>query len=259
MIFAARRRTLAAASIAIVFAMGAPGEATAEPPVVAVAANYTIAAERIAAAFTEKTGEEVKLTTGSTGKLYAQIRAGAPFAVMLSADAATPERLEAEGLAAKGSRFTYAFGQLVLWSADEGRFGDGLAAALNDPSVRHVAIANPDLAPYGAAAREALTALGLWEGVRPKIVMGENIGQTFALVESGAAAVGFVALSAVRPPGAPPQGSLIRVPKGAYAPIRQDAVLLLPGAEDETAKAFLAFLGGETARAITAAFGYGVE
>lgn len=253
----ARRQLFVAASLTL--ALGASGAFAAEPPVVAVAANFTAAAERIAGAFEAETGAEVKLTTGSTGKLYAQIRAGAPFAIMLAADAATPERLEAEGFAAPGSRFTYAVGQLVLWSAAEGRFGDDMAAALGDPSVKHIAIANPKLAPYGAAAQEALTAMGLWERVRPKIVMGENIGQTFAMVDSGAAAVGFVALSAARPPDADAKGSLLLVPADAYAPIRQDAVLLLPGVDDETAKAFFAFLGGETARAITASYGYGAE
>ncbi|WP_340109558.1 molybdate ABC transporter substrate-binding protein [Pikeienuella sp. HZG-20] len=260
MIGAARLRRLARLAAAAAFlALGPAGPAAAEPPLVAVAANFAGAAERISAAFTERTGFEIVLTTGSTGKLYAQIRHGAPYDAMLSADAATPERLEAEGLAIPGSRFTYAVGRLALWSAAPRRLENGAEAALTDPATRKVAIANPKLAPYGAAAEDALRAMGLWERLQPKIVMGENIGQTFAMVESGAADFGFVAASAVSAPGRAPRGSLFVVPADAYAPIRQDAALLLPGAEDDAAKAFLAFLRGAEGRAIAASFGYGVD
>lgn len=230
----------------------APLAQAAEAPLVAVAANFRTAAEAVRAAFTEETGLDVKLTTGSTGKLHAQIRAGAPFEIMLSADAKTPERLEAEGLAVAGTRFTYALGKLALGSADANRLKAGAGPALQDGDVLHIAIANPALAPYGEAAIEALEAMGLLEELQGKLVQGENVGQAFSMVKSGAAEIGFVAFSAA------PEAALALDP-ALYAPIRQDAVLLLPGADDEVAKAFLAFLKGEKAREIIAAFGYGVE
>ncbi|MEX2518770.1 MAG: molybdate ABC transporter substrate-binding protein [Paracoccaceae bacterium] len=248
----------AAAALFTLALLAAPARA-ADAPLVAVAANFAGAAEAIAAAYNAESGQEVRLTTGSTGKLYAQIRAGAPFAVLLSADAATPERLEAEGLAVAGSRFTYAIGQLALWSAAPGRVGEDIAATLADPSVLHIAIANPDLAPYGVAAREVLQSLGLWDELQPKIVMGQNIGQTLSLVDSGAAELGFVAVSALSVAGAAPKGSHFLVPADAHASIRQDAVLLLPGADDAAAEGFLAFLASDPGRAIAAEYGYAGE
>lgn len=226
---------------------------------VAVAANFAEAVEELAPIFEARTGHTLKATTGSTGKLYAQIVAGAPFQILLSADAATPERLEAEGMAVAGTRFTYAFGRLTLWSSDPARIMDDGKAALTAADLRHLAIANPDLAPYGMAARETLQSLGLWEEMQSKIVMGQNIGQTHSLVATGNAQLGFVALSAVMSPRAEAGGSQWKVPQALYSPIRQDAILLNPGAENEAARAFLAFLSSPEARVIIARYGYGLE
>ena len=247
---------------ALAFAMlslSAAGSAQAEEALVAVAANFAGAVEAIGKDFTKDTGHTIQVTTGATGKLYAQISEGAPFTILLSADAKTPAKLEGEGAAVPGTRFTYAVGRLSLWSADEARIGDDPKAALTSAETLHVAIANPDLAPYGVAAREALTAMGLWETIQPKIVMGENIGQTFSMVESGAAQMGFIATSAIEVPGSTPEGSRYDVPQSMFRPIKQDAILLKAGEGNEAAIAFLDYLKGDKAKTIISSFGYGTE
>ncbi len=244
------------AFLAALFAVGIPGSATADQAQFAVAANFAVVAEQLATAFKASSGHDIAITTGSTGKLYAQIAAGAPFDAMLSADAATPERLEKEGLAVAGTRFTYATGRLALWSLEPTLVGPDPAATLADARLIHLAIANPDLAPYGAAAQAALRSLGLYDAVKGKLVMAENIGQTHAMVKSGAASAGFVAVSALAGEKA---GSRWDVPQDLYEPIRQDAALLVHGANNEAARAFLAFLAGSEARAAIAAAGYGTD
>lgn len=248
-------RTLALAAWSLL----AGTSAQADEALVAVAANFAGTVEAIGGEFAKDTGHAIQVTTGATGKLYAQIGEGAPFAILLSADAKTPAKLEEEGKAVAGTRFTYAVGKLSLWSADSGRIGADPKAALTAADTLHVAIANPDLAPYGVAAREALTALGLWETIQPKIVMGENIGQTFSMVDSGAAQMGFVATSAVQAPGKEPKGSRYDVPQELFKPIRQDAALLKAGEGNAAATAFLDYLKGDKAKGIIASFGYGTE
>lgn len=232
--------------------------ASAEKVLIAVAANFVGAAEIIAQNFNRETGNEARITTGSTGKLYSQITEGAPFDVLLSADTATPARLETEGRAVPGSVFTYAVGKLSMWSADPTRIGPDPRTALADPDLRFVAIANPDLAPYGAAAREVLQSMDLWESLQDRIVQGQNIGQTFGLVQSGAAEIGFVARSALDAPGAASGGSRWDVPDRLFTPLRQDAALLSVGADNPAALAFLEYIAGSEARALITSFGYGV-
>lgn len=231
--------------------------AAADEALVAVAANFAGAADAISTEFTKVSGHHLQITTGATGKLYAQIAQGAPFAVMLSADAQTPARLEAENLAVAGTQFTYALGALTLWSGDADRIGSDPKAALQAADTLAIAIANPELAPYGVAARDALQALGLWDAVQAKIVMGENIGQTFAMVDSGAAQIGFVAASAVAV--GPARGSRWDVPQALFTPIRQDAILLAAGADNAAAVAFMGYLASDGAKAIVQSFGYGTE
>lgn len=237
------------------FAAVATGAAWADEVQVAVAANFASPMQQIAASFEKETGHKALISTGATGKFYAQIKNGAPFQVLLAADDDTPAKIEAEGLGVKGSRFTYAVGRLVLWSAKEGFVDDG-GKVLQSGSFNKVAIANPKLAPYGAAAVETLKHLDLFSAVEPKFVQGENIAQTYQFAASGNADLGFVALSQVMKDGKLTSGSAWVVPSDLHAPIRQDAVLLTPGADSAAAKALLKYLQGDAARAVIRSFGY---
>jgi molybdate transport system substrate-binding protein len=233
--------------------------ARADEVLVAVAANFAEVVDELKPTFEKKTRHKLQVTTGSTGKLYAQIKAGGPFQILLSADVATPERLESENDGVAGSRFTYAVGKLALWSVDPKRIGSDGVAALKASDVRHVAIANPSLAPYGVAAAETMQSLKLWDTLKAKIVMGQNIGQTHSMVATGNAQLGFVALSAVLSPRAADKGSRWDVPHELFAPIKQDAVLLSKGRNNQAALAFLQFLRTPEARSVIERFGYGIE
>ena len=222
---------------------------------VAVAANFAAPMQRIAAAFERETGHRAVVSIGATGGFHAQVRNGAPFEVLLAADDQTPARLEAEGLAVPGSRFTYAVGRLVLWSALPGMV-DERGEVLRSGGFARLALANPKLAPYGAAAIEAMTRLGVLDAVRPRIVQGENVGQAYQFVASGNAPLGFVALSQVARDGRIVRGSGWIVPAALHAPIRQDAALLVRGQGRPAADALFAYLKGEQAGAIIRAFGY---
>ena len=222
---------------------------------VAVAANFTAPMQRIAAEFEKDSGHKATLMSGATGKFYAQISHGAPFEVFLSADDETPARLEKDGLAVAGSRFTYATGRLVLWSPREG-YVDDKGEVLKKGDFRHLAIANPRTAPYGAAALQVLGKLGLQPALTPRFVQGENIAQTHSFVVSGNAELGFVALAQVYKDGRLGAGSAWIVPASLHAPIRQDAVLLMKGASNPAAAALLKYLKSDKARAIIRSFGY---
>lgn len=229
--------------------------ARAEDISVAVAANFTAPAQAIAAEFERGSGNHVAISSGATGKFYAQIKAGAPFDVLLAADAETPKRLEDEGAAVAASRFTYAIGQLVLWSPKPGVV-DPKGDVLGKAGFEHLAICDPKLAPYGEAAVETLRALGLYDKLQPKFVQGESISQAYQFVASGNAELGFVALSQVYRDGKIREGSAWIVTQTLYAPLRQDAVLLQPGKDKAGAKAWLAFLKGDAAAKVMRSFGY---
>jgi molybdate transport system substrate-binding protein len=220
---------------------------------VAVATNFATTCRAIGEAFTAATRHDVVISDGSSGKLAAQIANGAPFEVFLSADVERPAKLEADGHAVTGTRFVYAVGKLALWSARP----DFVAgeATLRDGDFRHLAIANPELAPYGAAARDVLQHLQLWDRLQPKLVRGEDIGQTFHFVSTGNAELGFVALAQI---AGNDVGSRWLLPADLHAPIEQQAVLLPPGRDEPAARAFLAFLQSDAARARIEAAGYGV-
>ena len=236
------------------FLMSIPGISVSGEVHVAVASNFSQAIRLISERFEEATGHEVVLSFGSTGKNYAQIRNGAPFHVFLAADTERPMRLEKEGLAEPGSRFTYAVGSLVLWSPRPG-FVDIDANILKTGNFRRLAVANPKLAPYGKAAREVLLAQGLWETLQNRMVRGENIGQTFQFVASGSAALGFVAFSQIKRPDRPIGGSYWEVPQVLYTPIEQQAVLLR--GDNPVARAFLSFMRQDESLRIIRGFGYG--
>jgi molybdate transport system substrate-binding protein len=243
-------------TLMLVLAWG-PALAWAAELRVAVAANFMAPMQRLATAFERDTGHRVELAFGSTGRLYAQIRNGAPFDVLLAADEETPARLEKDGLAVAGTRQTYAVGRLVLWSLQPGRV-DAQGEVLRrggSAAQDHLAIADPKLAPYGRAALQTLESLGLSQLWLPRLVRGESIAQAHQFVASGNAALGLVAMSQVMG-GGPLQGSAWVVPAHLHAPIRQDAVLLKRGQGKPAAAAFLAYLKTESARSIVRRAGY---
>lgn len=233
------------------------GSAQAGEVQVAVAANFTAPMQQIAEAFAQDTGHRAVLAFGATGKFYAQIANGAPFEVLLAADDDTPARLEAEKQAVPGTRFTYATGKLVLWSAREG-YVDGQGKVLRKGGFARLAIANPKTAPYGAAAVETLTRLQLYGRLQPKLVQGENIAQAHQFVSTGNAELGFVALSQVSRDGKFTSGSGWIVPASLHSPIRQDAVILGKGAANPAAKALADYLKSAKAKGIIRAYGYDV-
>ncbi|NML46609.1 molybdate ABC transporter substrate-binding protein [Ramlibacter sp. G-1-2-2] len=222
---------------------------------VAVAANMTAPMKKVAADFAQATGHEAVVTIGSTGKFYAQIQSGAPFEVLLAADDETPAKLEKEGLGVAGTRFTYAVGKLALWSADPNTV-DPQGAVLKQPPKGKLAIADPKLAPYGAAAIEALTKLGLLATWQPQIVQGENIGQAYQFAATGNATLGFVALAQVMADGKVSKGSAWIVPAQLYTPLKQDAIVLKPGAANPAATALVNYLKSDAARATLRGYGY---
>lgn len=221
---------------------------------IAVTANFTDAANEIAAAFAEASGHEPVLSFGASGQFYTQITQGAPFDLFLSADAARPELAVTEGYGVEGSVFTYAIGQLVLYSIEADRVTGPEVLEAGD--FQQIAIANPETAPYGQAAIETMQSLGVHDALAPKIVQGQSIGQAFQFVETGNAELGFVALGQVSQTDA---GSRWVVPQEHYAPINQDAVLLKTGENNPAATAFLEFLQGDTATAIIEKYGYALD
>lgn len=224
---------------------------------VAVAANFAEPIKAIAAVLEKTTGHTIRISLGPTGGLYTQIKNGAPFDVFLAADTERPEMLEKDGLTQPGTRFTYAIGKLVLWSAKEGRVDDQ-GAVLKAADLGKVALANPKTAPYGAAAVQTLNKLGLTSAIQPKLVQGESIGQAFNFVKTGNADVGFVALSQVLAGGRLREGSMWVVPQVYYEPIRQDAVLLKRGAQNEAALALMKLLQSPNIKDLIRSHGYGL-
>lgn len=222
---------------------------------VAVASNFSAPVERIAGLFQQEKGYAVKVSLGSSGKLYAQIKSGASFDVLLAADESIPKRLVQEGLADGGSRFVYAVGKLVLWSAQPDLV-DAKGAVLNKGNFNKLAIADPRLAPYGVAAKETLEKLTMWNAIQGKLVKGENIAQTYQLAATENADLAFIALSQITRDGKASGGSWWLVPSELYKPIRQSAVLLSGAKDQVAARAFLAFLKSEKSLAVMRGFGY---
>ncbi|MDD3352306.1 molybdate ABC transporter substrate-binding protein [Zoogloea sp.] len=239
----------------LVSCMGAVFPARADEISVAVAANFTAPMQKIAADFEKASGHKVQLIFGSTGKFYAQIKAGAPFLLLLAADDETPARLLREGEGVPGSSFTYAIGKLVLWSPKPG-YVDDAGAVLRSGRFERLSMANPRLAPYGLAASETLKALGLSDALQARIVMGESITQAFQFVASGNAELGFVAYSQVHKDGQRIEGSYWLVPSRHYTPIRQDAVILKKGQGVPAVEALAAYLRSRSAVTVIRSYGY---
>jgi molybdate transport system substrate-binding protein len=241
------------ALVSVIMAFG-PTAASAADTQVAVAANFTEPAKKIAAAFKAKTGDTAILSFGASGQFYAQMSHGAPYDVFLSADADRPQQAERDGLGVTGTRFTYAIGRLVLYSKTPGLV-DGAGAVLSQGKFNKLSIGDPAAAPYGTAAVQTMTRLGVYGALKPKIVTGASITQAYQFVDTGAAELGFVALSQVIDV---PGGSRWTVPASDHAPIDQQAILLYRGQANPAAKAFLAFLKGPQAVAIIRKYGYEV-
>ena len=224
---------------------------------VAVAANFAEPIKAVAAVLEKTTGHKVVVTLGSTGKLYAQIKNGAPFDVLLAANTEAPLQLEKDGLTKAGSRFTYATGKLVLWSADAARV-DAKGEVLKSGSFRKIAYASPKVAPYGEAAVQVMEKMGLAAALAPRLVQGESIGQAFSYIYTGNAELGFVALSQVLEGGKLKSGSMWLVPQAMYAPIRQDAVVLSRGAANPAAQALVALMRSPNIKDLIRSYGYDI-
>lgn len=222
---------------------------------VAVAANFAAPVQQIVELFQKESRHTVKLSFGSTGKFYSQIKEGAPFDVLLAADEKTPKLLEQEGLAVVDTRFVYALGKLVLWSAKPG-FVDDKGAVLNKGNHNRIAYADPKLAPYGLAAQETLQKMNLWDKVQGKMVTGESIAQTYQFAATGNAELAFIALSQITKDSKVTEGSWWVVPVDMYNPIKQAAIQLTAAKDKAAAQAFLAFLKSDKTVAIIRSFGY---
>jgi molybdate transport system substrate-binding protein len=240
------------ACVGLLIASSVSVHAVADEIRIAVATNFTAAMSDLVRRFELETKHHVLVSSGSTGNHYAQIKNGAPFEAFFAADADRPRLLEQEGVAVPGSRFRYAVGRLVLWSP-EPNYVDDQGRVLENAEFRRLSIANPDLAPYGAAARETLTARGLWEALMPRLAMGQDIGQAYAFVQTRNAELGFVALAQLRQPGKQIEGSYWIVPESLHRPIEQEAVLLR---DVPAARVFLEFVKSAEAREIIRSYGY---
>ena len=252
----AREPILALVVAGVLVAGSSP--AFAAEATVAVATNFLVPLRALAEEFAARTGHSLRISSGSTGQIYAQITNGAPYDVFLSADAARPERLEEAGSTIPGTRRTYALGRIVLWSADSGRVDAGGAEALDTLGDAKIAIANPEVAPYGVASQETLERLGFWDSFQDRLVRGINVAQVFQFIGTRNAAMGFIAMSQLggRPKGR--EGSIWIVPTELHAPIRQDMVLLERAEGNEAAFAFLEFLAAPDILARIESFGYSI-
>ena len=254
-----RIRSIVPAGLLALIGLFQPAPAAAEQALVAVASNFNATARELQTRF-EQSGEHTLLiTTGSTGRLYAQILHGAPFDVLLAADQDTPTRLGAQGRTVTGTQFTYAIGRIALWSANASVAAGPVEDRLRQGRYRTIAIANPDLAPYGTAARETLLALELWPAAEPRLVTGESIAAVQAMLMTGNADLGFVPVSQFAGTDMSSAANFWAIPQALYTPLRQDAVLTVHGQDNAAARAWLVFLASPAAQAIIAAHGYGVD
>lgn len=223
---------------------------------VAVASNFLLPLKELSREFEKNTAHKVVVISASTGKLYAQIKQGAPFDILLAADSLRPELLEKEGIGVPGSRFTYAVGRLALWSADTELYLKNDLQVLNQKNFRYLAIANPKTAPYGKAAEQVLRKKGFWDQLQTKLVRGENISQTLQFLVTGNADIGFIALSQLKKNQLKFKGYSWTVPSEWHDPILQQALLLKRAKTNKAAKEFLKFLKSNRVQKILESYGY---
>ncbi|WP_317930773.1 molybdate ABC transporter substrate-binding protein [Halioxenophilus sp. WMMB6] len=250
------RQLLSKRGLITLLAIGTLNTAAADTTNIAVAANFTAAAKALAEQFQQRSEHRVKFSFGSTGKLYTQIINGAPFDAFLSADELRTGQLTAQGQAVAASEFTYAVGQLALYSIDPNLNLQAGAILSTPDKMSRLAIANPKTAPYGAAAQAALEKLELWSALTSKLVQGDNIAQTYQFVSTGNATVGFVALAQIYKDA---NANYWPVPEMLHPPLRQNAVLLARGSSNPATLAFLEFLKSTPARELIASYGYGLS
>jgi molybdate transport system substrate-binding protein len=259
--FAARALVLAALFPATRAAMSFPASQSARKSCgtvsVAAASDLASAMNEIAGHFEQATGCMVRVSTGSSGNFLSQIENGAPFDVFFSADIEYPKTLEREGLAEAGATYLYAVGKIVLWVRNDSRLDVGKGfAVLRDPSIQKVSIANPQHAPYGRAAEEALRNAGVYDAVKDRLVLGENISQAAQFVESGNADIGVVALSLAMSPPLKAKGRVWNIPENLYSPIRQGVVVMRGAQNPSGAQQFLAYIKSPAARALLEHYGF---
>jgi len=242
---------------ALLILMGLSLAARADEVTAAAASDLSFAFKEIAAGFEKQTGHTLRLSTGSSGNFFAQIRVGAPFDVFFSADAEYPRTLEREGSAQPGSLYIYAIGRIVIW-APRGSLNlkkDGMRALL-DPTVRKIAIANPRHAPYGRAAVAALKHFGIYEQVESRLVFGENVSQAAQFVESGNAQAGVIAMSLASAPQMKDRGEHWLIPEEAHPKLEQAAVILRAARSPMAARALFDYLRGPQGQAILKRYGF---
>lgn len=249
------KRKLLSPIFALLFALTGNVSAHADEVKAAVAANFSAAIKRLTPIFEQKTGHTLVTSTGATGQLFAQINNGAPFDVFLAADDQAPQQLIRNGNAVAASHFIYATGRLALWSNTPG-YVDGDGKILSSDKFVKIAIANPKTAPYGQAAVETLTSLGLLDKLQPKFVTGENIAQTQQFISTGNVELGFIALAQVKALPTADRGSYWLVPATLHKPIEQGAVVLSASKTQAAASEFLAFLKSPEAIAVIRDLGY---
>jgi len=243
--------------LAIALAGSGPAVAAADEVVLAVATNFLGTVQVLQQSFEVQTGHRLVTASGSTGQLYAQILNGAPYDILLAADQERPALLAAAGIGEPDSIVTYAVGRLVLWSRQPELIVDADTGTLETLPFRWFAIANPDVAPYGLAAKQYLEASGSWSALQPRLVTGPNIAQAFAMVATGNADLGLVALSQVL--AYEDAGPYIEIDPDLYAPVRQDAILLTRSEHASAAREFLQYLQSPSARALVEQSGYRLE
>ena len=245
--------------LTLAIAAGLVREAYADEITIAAAADLSFAFKSVGEKFQEQTGTQVKLSFGSSGNFFSQIQSGAPYDMFFSADIGYAKKLEDAGLTEPGTLYEYAIGKIVLWvpSGSKLDLSTGLRV-LTDPAIHKIAIANPEHAPYGRAAVAAMRAEGVYDHIKDKIVLGENISQTAQFVQSGNADVGIIAFSLALAPAMHDNGTYVEIPAADYPPIEQAAVILKSSHKKDLAQKFLAFLKTPETTALMQRYGFAI-